>query len=77
MVKTVTNETVTPEELGGAGVHTTRSAIADGAYDNDTEALIEMRRLIDFLPQSNRSPVPDDRRPTDAADRTEPVARPG
>ena len=48
VVKTVTNETVTPEELGGASVHTTRSSIADGAYDNDVEALVEMRRLIDF-----------------------------
>ncbi len=59
VVKTVTNETVTPEELGGATVHTTRSAIADGAYDNDVEALAEMRRLIDFLPLSNRMPAPE------------------
>jgi len=59
VVKTVTNETVTAEELGGASVHTTRSAIADGAYDNDIEALAELRRLIDFLPLSNRAPVPE------------------
>ncbi len=58
VVKTVTNETVTPEELGGASVHTTRSSIADGAYDNDVIALEQMRRLIDFLPLSNRGPVP-------------------
>ena len=58
VVKTVTNETVTPEDLGGASVHTTRSSIADGAYDNDIVALAEMRRLIDFLPLSNRAPVP-------------------
>ena len=58
VVKTVTNETVTPEELGGAEVHTTRTSIADGAYDNDIVALSEMRRLIDFLPLSNRAPVP-------------------
>ena len=58
VVKTVTNETVTPEELGGASVHTTRTSIADGAYDNDIVALAEMRRLIDFLPLSNRAPVP-------------------
>ena len=59
VVKTVTNETVTAEELGGAHVHTTRSSIADQAYDNDVEALLQMRRLIDFLPASNleRSPV--------------------
>ncbi len=59
VVKTVTNETVTPEELGGASVHTTRTSIADGAYENDVVALAEMRRLIDFLPLSNRSPVPN------------------
>jgi propionyl-CoA carboxylase beta chain len=58
-VKTVTNETVTPEELGGASVHTTRSAIADGAYDNDVETLVEMRRLLSFLPLSNRDDVPE------------------
>jgi propionyl-CoA carboxylase beta chain len=58
-VKTVTNETVTPEELGGASVHTTRSSIADGAYDNDVEALIDMRRLLSFLPLSNRDTVPE------------------
>ncbi len=58
VVKTVTNEIVTPEELGGASVHTTRSSIADGAYDNDVVALEQMRRLIDFLPPSNRGTVP-------------------
>ena len=58
VVKTVTNETVTPEDLGGASVHTTRSAIADGAYDNDVEALVEMRRLLAFLPLSNRDGAP-------------------
>ena len=50
VVKTVTHEDVTAEELGGAKVHTTHSSIADGAYDNDVEALLQMRRLIDFLP---------------------------
>ncbi|HEV7285463.1 MAG TPA: carboxyl transferase domain-containing protein, partial [Kaistia sp.] len=54
VVKTVTNETVTSEELGGASIHTTRSSIADGAYDNDVETLLEMRRLIDLLPLNNR-----------------------
>ena len=59
VVKTVTGETVTAEELGGAQVHTTRSSIADRAYDNDVEALLQVRRLIDFLPASNleRSPA--------------------
>jgi len=48
VVKTVTNEVVTAEELGGASVHATRSSIADGAFDNDVETLLQMRRLIDF-----------------------------
>ena len=59
VVKTVTNETVTAEQLGGASVHTTKSSIADGAYDNDVEALLQMRRLIDLLPQSNTGEIPE------------------
>src|SRR5438067_478211 len=59
VVKTVTNEVVTAEELGGASVHATRSSIADGAYDNDAEALLQMRRLIDFLPANNADGVPE------------------
>jgi len=59
VVKTVTNETVTAEELGGASVHTTKSSIADRAYDNDVEALLQMRRLIDFLPSSNTEEPPE------------------
>ena len=71
VVKTVTNEEVTAEELGGAKVHTTRSSVADGAFDNDVEALNQLRRLIDFLPLSNRTGVPE--RPTfDVRDRVEP-----
>jgi propionyl-CoA carboxylase beta chain len=58
VVKTVTNEVVTAEELGGASVHTTKSSIDDGAYDNDVECLLQMRRLIDFLPASNEAGVP-------------------
>jgi propionyl-CoA carboxylase beta chain len=58
VVRTVTNEVVTAEELGGAKVHTTKSAIADGAYDNDVEALLQIRRLMDFLPANNRDGVP-------------------
>ncbi|MEX1060067.1 MAG: acyl-CoA carboxylase subunit beta [Methyloceanibacter sp.] len=59
VVKTVTKEEVTAEQLGGAIVHTTKSSIADGAYDNDLEALLQMRRLMDFLPSSNLSGVPE------------------
>ncbi len=50
VVKTVTNEVVTAEELGGASTHTRKSSVADGAFENDVEALTEVRRLIDFLP---------------------------
>ncbi|QFR34787.1 acyl-CoA carboxylase subunit beta [Ancylobacter sp. TS-1] len=59
VVKTVTNETVTSEELGGARVHTSKSSVADGAYENDVECLLQMRRLIDFLPANNQSGVPE------------------
>ncbi|MFK8035792.1 MAG: acyl-CoA carboxylase subunit beta [Hyphomicrobiales bacterium] len=59
VVKTVTNETVTAEELGGASVHTTKSSIADGAFDNDIEALLEVRRLVDFLPANNTAELPE------------------
>ncbi len=58
VVKTVTNETVTAEELGGAKVHTSKSSVADRAYDNDVEALLQMRRLLDFLPSNNQAGVP-------------------
>ena len=58
VVKTVTNEVVTAEELGGAGTHTKKSSVADGAFENDVEALAEVRRLVDFLPQNNRSKAP-------------------
>jgi propionyl-CoA carboxylase beta chain len=58
VVKTVTNEVVTAEELGGAKVHTSKSSVADGAFDNDLIALEQMRRLIDFLPLNNREQPP-------------------
>ncbi len=58
VVRTVTNEEVTAEELGGADVHCTRSAVADGAFENDVEALRQVRRLVNFLPSSNTSGAP-------------------
>ena len=58
VVKTVTNETVTAEELGGAKIHTSKSSVADGAFADDVEALLQVRRLIDFLPACNTSGVP-------------------
>src|SRR6516165_5898173 len=71
VVKTVTHETVTQEELGGAATHTARSGVADLAFANDVEALIEARRFIDFLPASNRVRPPF-RPTTDPRDRAEP-----
>jgi len=58
VVKTVTSEDVTAEELGGANTHTTRSSVADGAFDNDLDALAEIRRLVGFLPAHNAAPLP-------------------
>ena len=58
VVKTVTNEEVTHETLGGASVHAAKSGVVDGAFENDIEALTQMRRLIDFLPGSNREEPP-------------------
>jgi propionyl-CoA carboxylase beta chain len=54
----VTNEVVSAEELGGASTHTRKSSVADGAFENDVEALAEVRRLVDFLPLSNREKPP-------------------
>src|SRR5881409_2989338 len=59
VVKTVTNEVVTAEELGGASVHATRSGIADGSYENDLECVLQMRRFLDFLPANNEAGVPE------------------
>ena len=71
VVKTVTNEIVTAEELGGARTHTSKSSVADNAFENDLVALLEVRRLVDFLPLSNREKPPV--RPFfDAPDRLEP-----
>ncbi|MBL6954060.1 MAG: acyl-CoA carboxylase subunit beta [Alphaproteobacteria bacterium] len=70
VVKTVTQEEVTHEELGGASTHSRKSGVADLAFENDVEALAQIRRLFDFLPLSNRESVPH--RPTnDPIDRVE------
>lgn len=65
VVKTVTHEDVTHEELGGASTHTTKSGVADRAFKNDVEALLYLRRFVDFLPANNKEkppvrPTPDD-----------------
>jgi propionyl-CoA carboxylase beta chain len=53
VVKTVTSEEVTAEELGGAETHTTISSVADGSFNNDIEALNALRKFLSFLPSSN------------------------
>jgi propionyl-CoA carboxylase beta chain len=58
VVRTVTNEDVSHEELGGYRVHALKSGVADGAFENDLEALTQVRRLVDFLPLSNREKPP-------------------
>ncbi|CAN7370305.1 acyl-CoA carboxylase subunit beta [Variovorax paradoxus] len=58
VVKTVTHESVTAEELGGAVTHTTRSGVADMAFENDVEALMMLRRLYNYLPLNNREKPP-------------------
>jgi propionyl-CoA carboxylase beta chain len=58
VVKTVTHEEVSHEELGGYRVHALKSGVADGAFENDLEALTQVRRLVDFLPLSNREKPP-------------------
>ncbi len=70
VVKTVTQETVTQEQLGGAITHTTKSSVADLAFENDVEALLQTRRFFDFLPLNNREKPPV-RETFDRADRIE------
>ena len=71
VVKTVTHESVTHEELGGANTHSTRSGVADRAFEDDIEALMMARRFFNYLPANNREAPPF--RPTpDPADREEP-----
>ncbi len=59
VVKTVTHEDITQEDLGGAKVHTEKSGVAHLAFKSDIEALLQARRLINFLPLSNKDKVPE------------------
>ncbi len=70
VVKTVTHEEVTQEELGGASTHSSKSGVSDKAFENDAEALLQLRRFIDFLPASNREKPPVRNTP-DSSDRVE------
>ena len=58
VVKTVTHEEVTAEELGGAISHTSKSGVADLAFDNDVEAILMLRRFFNYLPLNNREKAP-------------------
>ena len=58
VVKTVTNEIVSSEDLGGALTHTKKSSVADGAYENDIEALLDLRRFYSFLPLNAGASAP-------------------
>jgi len=70
VVKTVTHESVSAEELGGAMTHSSVSGVSDRAFENDVEALMMMRRFMNYLPASNTAPLPF--RPTqDPANRVE------
>ncbi len=70
VVKTVTHEEVTAEELGGAISHTTKSGVADLAFEDDVQALLMLRRLYNYLPLNNREKAPV-RRSGDPIDRLE------
>ncbi|RUT28821.1 acyl-CoA carboxylase subunit beta [Arsenicitalea aurantiaca] len=72
VVRTVTNEIVTHEELGGASTHTRISSVADASFANDIEALLETRRLLDYLPSRAGEKAPR-RETTDPATRQEPA----
>ena len=70
VVKTVTHEEVSHEELGGASTHTKTSGVADLAFENDVEALFQLRRFMGFLPASNKE-LPPMRISEDPSDRIE------
>ncbi|HIO38051.1 MAG TPA: acyl-CoA carboxylase subunit beta [Rhodospirillales bacterium] len=71
VVKAVTHEEVTQEELGGAITHSTKSGVADMAFETDVDALEQLRIFVDFIPSSNLERPPEI--PTDdQANRQEP-----
>jgi propionyl-CoA carboxylase beta chain len=71
VVKTVTGEEVTQEELGGALAHATKSGVAHLTAASEEAALEDARYLLSFLPQNNASPAPYDI-PSDPVDRESP-----
>lgn len=69
VVQSVTNETVTQEELGGANSHMIKSGVAHCAFDNDIDTLLRTRELFNFLPLSNRDRAPVVRQSDDSPHR--------
>ncbi len=59
VVKTVTGESIDAESLGGAQTHTTKSGVADLAFENDVEALLSLRRFFQYIPLNNQEKAPD------------------
>src|SRR5438067_3604467 len=70
VVKTVTGEEVTFEELGGAATHAAKSGVAHFISPSDEACLEDARYLLSFLPQNNLDPPPRSE-PSDAPDREE------
>jgi methylmalonyl-CoA decarboxylase subunit alpha len=70
VVKQVTQEDVTVDQLGGAGVHTSKSGVSHFAYENEDEAFDGLKKLLSFLPQNNREnpPVIENKDPLDRID---------
>ena len=73
VVKTVTGEEVTQEVLGGAKTHSSKSGVSHFQFDNDVEALRQIRELVDYLPASNRDENPPRRQTEDPDDRADPT----
>ncbi len=69
VVKTVTNEAVTKEELGGSSVHSSKSGVSHGSFPNDVAAIRAMRNLLDYLPSSNDKSTLPFKESTDPVDR--------
>jgi propionyl-CoA carboxylase beta chain len=70
VVKTVTNETVTAEELGGASTHSTKSGVTHFACANEVECLNHIRKLLSYMPQNCEDDAP--RTPYEVGDETRP-----
>lgn len=59
VVKTVTNEEISKEDLGGAKLHSKKTGVVDGTFKDDVTLLLQTRRLLSFLPLSNTDKIPE------------------